>query len=152
MARLREINLREFAKKVALFSAGNYVGTLVDTAVLWLFSTFVFHSYVGKYVISPFISFECAVLFNFINNFFIVWRNRTPEKNRMIFIKKYITYNISCFGAFGLKMVVLLIVERIFSLHVVICNLIALCFSGVFNFFMAEFVVFKKKEGQDNRF
>lgn len=148
MISLSKINWREFAKKVALFSAGNYVGTLVDTAVLWLLSTFVFHNYFGKYIISPFISFECAVLCNFINNFFVVWRNRTSRKDRSTFLSKFITYNLSCFGAFGLKMVVLLVVERLFSLHVVICNLIALCFSGVFNFFMAEFVVFKKKDAQ----
>ena len=31
----------------------------------------------------------------------------------------------------------------------VICNLVALCFSGILNFSMNEFVIFRKKEGKE---
>ena len=50
-------------------------GTLVDMGVLFVLSEFVFDRYFGEYILAPFISFECAVLTNFIFSFFFVWKD-----------------------------------------------------------------------------
>ena len=127
------------------FIGANAIGTLVDTAVLWLFSHFVFDSYIGEYIISPFISFECAVFSNFLFSFFFVWRDRRYRNQQKAFIHKYIIYNISSSVVFLLKMCILLTLEAIFGWNVVICNLSALCISGLINFSLGEWVIFKQK-------
>ena len=134
--------LRRFPK----FVGANAIGTLVDTAVLWVFSHFVFESYVGEYIISPIISFECAVFSNFMFCFFFVWRDRRYRNQRKAFIHKYIVYNISSSAVFLLKMGILLIIEAISGWDVVICNLSALCISGLINFSLGEWVIFRQKK------
>lgn len=134
--------LRRFPK----FVGANAIGTLVDTAVLWVFSHFVFESYVGEYIISPIISFECAVFSNFVFSFFFVWRDRRYRNQRKAFIHKYIVYNISSSAVFLLKMGILLIIEAISGWDVVICNLSALCISGLINFSLGEWVIFRQKK------
>ena len=42
-------------------------------------------------------------------------------------------------------MVFLLLFERLFGWDVIYCNLIALLISGIFNYALAEFIVFKKR-------
>ena len=46
---------------------------------------------------------------------------------------------------FLLKMGFLLLFELLFGWHVVICNLAALCISGIVNFSMGEWVIFRKR-------
>lgn len=134
--------LRRFPK----FIGANAIGTLVDTIVLWLFSHFLFESYIGEYIISPIISFECAVFSNFVFSFFFVWRDRRYRNQRKAFIHKYLIYNISSSAVFLLKMGILLIIEAISGWDVVICNLSALCISGLINFSLGEWVIFRKKK------
>ena len=47
-------------KRLPKFIGVNIIGTAVDTAVLWIFSHYIFKGYVGEYIISPIISFEWA--------------------------------------------------------------------------------------------
>ena len=54
-------------------------------------------------------------------------------------------FNVSSALGFVVKMVFLLLFERIFGWNVVVCNLAALLISGLFNYFLAETVVFGKK-------
>lgn len=133
--------LRRFPKFIGV----NAIGTLVDTIVLWLFSHFLFESYIGEYIISPIISFECAVFSNFVFSFFFVWRDRRYRNQRKAFIHKYLIYNISSSAVFLLKMGILLTIEALFGWNVVICNLIALCISGLINFSLGEWVIFKQR-------
>jgi putative flippase GtrA len=121
----------------------NAIGTIIDTAVLWLFSHFVFDGYVGEYVISPVISFECAVMSNYLFSYFGVWRERRSAGS---FVLKYIMYNISSSLVFTMKLGVILLLERLFGWNVVICNLAALCLSGLINFSLSEWVIFRKKQ------
>jgi putative flippase GtrA len=121
----------------------NAIGTIIDTAVLWLFSHFVFDGYVGEYVISPVISFECAVMSNYMFSYFGVWRERRSAGS---FVLKYIMYNISSSLVFTMKLGVILLLERLFGWNVVICNLAALCLSGLINFSLSEWVIFRKKQ------
>lgn len=132
-------------KRLPKFIGVNIIGTAVDTAVLWIFSHYVFKGYVGEYIISPIISFECAVLSNYLFSYFGIWKDRSEKHNRKAFAQKYLIYNLSSSAVFLLKMGFLLGIEIIFGWNVVICNLAALCISGLINFSMCEWVIFRNK-------
>jgi putative flippase GtrA len=135
--------ISELVKRFPKFVGVNAIGTIIDTAVLWLFSHFVFDGYVGEYVISPVISFECAVMSNYLFSYFGVWRERRSAGS---FVLKYIMYNISSSLVFTMKLGVILLLEHLFGWNVVICNLAALCLSGLINFSLSEWVIFRKKQ------
>lgn len=122
------------------------LGTVVDTAVLWILSHFVFQKYAGEYLIAPFISFECAVFTNYCTAFFYVWGDRIKSRTFKNFLRKYVLYNLSASAVFLIKMVFLLMFELLFGWSVVICNLAALCISGLINFSIGEWVIFKRKK------
>lgn len=138
---------RRWTKKISEFIASNLLGTTVDTAVLWICSTYLFSGYAGTYILSPVISFECAVSVNFLCSYFFIWKDRVTRKRRRkaSFLRHYGAYNLSCTGVFILKMGFLLIIERITRWDVIFCNLLALCVSGCVNFAMNEWVIFRKK-------
>ena len=142
MNRTKEIILHRIPK----FIVGNLLGTLVDTLILWVFSHFVFHNYVGKVIISPIISFEFAVFANFIFSYYLTWKDRISHHSGKTFIKHYGAYNASCTGGFLIKMGILLLIQALTKWDVVICNLLALCVSGTFNFMMNELVIFKRRK------
>lgn len=133
----------ETALRIPKYVLVNAAGTVVDTAVLWLVSHHIFHSFAGEYLLSPFISFECAVLFNFICSFFLIWKDRMDIGNARTFISRYLLYNLSCTMTFLLKMGLLLFFKFLFGWDVIICNLTALCVSGIVNFVMSDRVIFR---------
>lgn len=141
MNKLKELIVKRFPK----FFAGNLLGTAIDTLVLWLFSHFVFHGYIGQVIISPVISFECAVMTNYVFSYFVTWKDRISQVSTRSFFRRFVGYNATCTGTFILKMGVLMLIQWLTKWDVVICNLLALCVSGVVNFLMDNFVVFKKK-------
>lgn len=132
--------------RVPKFILGNLTGTLVDTLVLWFFSHLVFHNYVGQVIISPAISFECAVFVNFLLCYHFIWKDRVEQANSNSFLRRFGAYNVMCIGGFLIKMGFLMLIQYLTQWDVVICNLLALCVSGTFNFFMDHFVIFKKKK------
>lgn len=133
----------ETALRIPKYVLVSAAGTVVDTAVLWLVSHHIFHSFAGEYILSPFISFECAVLFNFICSFFLIWKDRMDIGNARTFISRYLLYNLSCTMTFLLKMGLLLFFKFLFGWDVIICNLTALCVSGIVNFVMSDRVIFR---------
>lgn len=133
----------ETALRIPKYVLVSAAGTVVDTAVLWLVSHHIFHSFAGEYLLSPFISFECAVLFNFICSFFLIWKDRMDIGNARAFMSRYLLYNLSCTMTFLLKMGLLLFFKFLFGWDVVICNLTALCVSGIVNFVMSDRVIFR---------
>lgn len=133
-------------QKITRFILSNSLGTLVDTFVLWIFSHFIFSTYAGQYLLSPFISFECAVFTNFICSWHFIWHDRVKCHNMHFFWRKYIYYNLSATGIFIVKMGFLLLFARFFAWHIVICNLAALCISGTLNFSIGEWLIFKNKK------
>lgn len=126
---------------------GTLTGTTVDTLVLWVFSHLVFHHYVGQCIISPIISFECAVFVNFLVCSNFTWKDRVDKHSIGSFLKRYAAFNVSCTGGFLIKMGALLLIQYLTQWDVVICNLLALLVSGTFNFLMNEFVIFKRRMG-----
>lgn len=129
------------------FLLSRLLGTGVDTLVMWLCSDFIFFgSYVGQNIISPTISFEFAVMSNFLCSYYWIWSSRIENKTRKSFIKHFIAFNIASLSGFLLKMLFLLLFQRIFGWDVIVCNLAALCISGFFNFFIEKLVIFRKRK------
>ena len=125
------------------YSGTSLAGTLVDTLVLWILSDLVFtKGYWGEYVVSPAISFQCAVITNFLISYFYVWKDRKKTRNPFL---TFLYYDLSCTAVFLLRLGFLLLVERIFGWDVVICNLVAMCVTGIVNFVMNNQVIFRKR-------
>lgn len=129
------------------FVLSRLLGTGVDTLVLWLCSAFIFGgTYWGENIVSPMISFEFAVFSNFLCSYYWIWSNRVEDKGGKSFLKHFLVFNIAALSGFVVKMLFLLLFEYIFGWDVVVCNLVALCISGVLNFFVEKLIVFRKKK------
>ena len=139
-----------FLMRYAKFAGTSVIGSVVDTLVLWLLSDFVFSKgYWGEYVISPLISFQCAVAVYYMISYFYVWKDRTrrrPDASARRFFKLYGAYNLSSSAVFLFRLGVLLLIERFTGWDVVICNLVAMCFSGIINFVINNLLIFRKKK------
>ena len=139
-----------FLIRYAKFAGTSVVGSIIDTLVLWLLSDLVFSKgYWGEYIISPLISFQCAVAVNYTISYFYVWKDRTrkrPDASVRRFFKLYGAYNLSNSAVFLFRLGILLLIERFTGWDVVICNLVAMCCSGIINFAINNLVIFKKKK------
>ena len=131
--------------KYLKFLVTRLFGTGVDTLVLWVCSDYLFTSYWGSYVLSPVISFEFAVMSNFLWSYYWIWSSRIENKCNVVFWKRFLAFNISSGGGFLIKMLFLVLFEQIFGWDVVWCNLTALLISGVFNYILTDFWVFSSK-------
>ena len=142
--------MAHFLMRYVKFAGTGVIGSVVDTLVLWLLSDFVFSKgYWGEYVISPLISFQCAVAVNYMISYFYVWKDRTrrrPDASARRFFKLYGAYNLSSSAVFLFRLGVLLLIERFTGWDVVICNLVAMCFSGIINFVINNLLIFRKKK------
>ena len=132
------------------FAGSSVAGTLTDTLVLWLLSSFVFsEGYWGEYVLSPAIAFQCAVAVNFTIAYFYVWKDRiTAVQGTCVarFLRLYLAYNLSCSAVFLLRLGVLLLIERFAGWNVVFCSLAAMVISGIVNFILENRLVFRKRK------
>ena len=140
----------KFLIRYAKFAGTSVVGSIVDTLVLWLLSDLIFtRGYWGEYIISPLISFQCAVAVNYMISYFYVWKDRTRKRSDASvrrFFRLYGAYNLSSSVVFLFRLGALLLIERFFGWNVVICNLVAMCFTGIINFAINNLVIFKKKK------
>lgn len=140
----------KFLIRYAKFAGTSAFGSVVDTLVLWLLSDLVFSKgYWGEYIISPLISFQCAVAVNYTISYFYVWKDRTrkrPDASARRFFKLYGAYNLSNSAVFLFRLGILLLIESFTGWDVVICNLVAMCFSGIINFAINNLLIFKKKK------
>ncbi len=128
------------------FLATRLFGTGIDTLVLWICSDYLFSSYWTVYVLSPIISFEFAVLSNFLWSYCWIWKSRISNRNTRDFCYRFFIFNLSSGVGFLVKMLFLLLFEKIFGWDVIYCNFAALVISGLFNYFLADTVVFRSKK------
>ena len=146
----------ELLLRFVIFSITSGVGTLVDLGVHWLLSSrFMPDRYWWTFWVSPVISFELAVITNFMIAYFWVWRERISHRSTRSFFRHYAGYNATATGVFFIKLLAmqgfhLLLVALGWvqgkTYEPVLCNLLALCISGFFSFVLNEFVVFRKKK------
>lgn len=139
------------AIRLGKYASSSLVGTAVDMLVLWLCSDFWLHDYVGEYLISPCISFEAAVITNYLVAHFFVWRDRVSASPFASILRRFLRYNASCVLAFTVRLSISLLFQHWFQWDVVLCNLVALLFSGGLNFLLQHFWVFSKKRHNINR-
>lgn len=141
---IRKLPLVKFRK----FVLSNFTGTLVDTFFLWLFSNYFFSSYTGKYIAAPAISFEIAMFKNYMTSYFWIWKERV-ELKKGDFFKRLLYYNLNSALAFLVKLGLIIFIERLTHLHVVFCNLIALIFSGLINYYIQDKMIFRRMPAED---
>ena len=127
------------------FSGSTVVGTVVDTIVLFLLSEWVFTTYAGEFLIAPTISFEAAVLNNFLFGYFWVWTSRV-SRTAEDFARRFLVYNLHAGLVFAGKLGLLIVINLLTGLHVVVCNLLALTMSGIVNFLVQDRLVFSNRE------
>jgi len=126
------------------FTLRGIAGAIVDTIVLWLLSTYFFHSYFAKYILAPSISFEVSIICTYSICYYWIWNNRV-HNNTKDYFRRIPGYNATALISFAVKMALLITIERIFHFDVVICNLLALSVSGFVNYFISEKIIFKEK-------
>lgn len=134
--------------RLLAFSASTLVGTAVDTAVLWLCAHVLLDEevYFQANILSPTISFFFATIANYIVAYYCVWRDRIPHRSGEDFLRRYIPYLGTCVGGFLIKLVILQFLCLLIAADVVWLNLVAVCFSGLFNFAINEWVVFRNRK------
>ena len=126
------------------FAGSSLVGGTVDMLLVWLLSGYVFNGYWGDVIISPIISFECSVIVGFTFCWYFVWNDRISNKSGRSFLKHLMVYNASNIGVFGIRMLLVVLIERIFSGNIVIINLISRLLAGLVNYMIADKLIFKK--------
>ena len=146
----------ELLMRFAMFSITSGAGTLVDLGGhYWLSSSYMPDHYWWTFWVSPVISFEAAVITNFIIAYFWVWRERISKRSPRSFLRHYAGYNAAATGVFFIKLLVMQGIHLLLvalgwfqgkSYEPVLCNMLALCVSGCFSFVLNEFVVFRKNE------
>ncbi|MCD6441889.1 MAG: GtrA family protein [Candidatus Marinimicrobia bacterium] len=129
--------------KLTKFTIRGIAGAIVDTIILWLLSTYLFNSYLAKYILAPSISFEFSIFCTYTICYFWIWNYRV-HNTKSDFFKRLPGYNAAALISFAVKMALLITIERIFHFNVVICNLLALSVAGFVSFFAAEKHIFKK--------
>ena len=144
----------ELLMRFAMFSITSGAGTLVDLGGhYWLSSSYMPDHYWWTFWVSPVISFEAAVITNFVIAYFWVWRERISKRSPRSFLRHYAGYNAAATGVFFIKLLVMQGIHLLMvafgwfqnkSYEPVLCNMLALCVSGCFSFVLNEFVVFKK--------
>lgn len=128
------------------------IGTLVDTAVLWLMADLVFKgSHVGENIVSPAISFEVATIVNYITSCYWIYPNRIEGRTAGQLLRQFFTFNLSSVLGFLIKMVLLLLIRKWLGWHIVLCNLMALTVSGMFNYALADKWVFCHHDPRPSR-
>ena len=159
MERPTRKKLSELLLRFAIFSITSGVGTLVDLGVhWWLSASFYPESYLWRFWIAPIISFELAVLTNFLIAYYFVWRERISQRSTRSFFRHYAGYNATATGVFCIKLLAIQGFHLVFATlgllqgktyEPVLCNLLGLCISGCFSFVLNEFVVFRKPGKKD---
>lgn len=140
------MDMRDKLLRYLKFMVSTLGGTAVDCGVMWLLAEVLFHgNETVALFVAPTVSFECAVFTNYTLAYFFVWQDRVGRRSLQGFFGRFLPYNVSCIAAFLIKMVPYLLIRHFAGLNVVICNLLALLFSGIFNFVMNEWVIFRKK-------
>ena len=144
-------NLHQIFIRYIKYASSTLVGTIVDMLILWFLSTELLQGYIGEHIISPCISFECAVIANYLVAYHFVWKDRVLQHSQKNGWFRFLKYNGSCILGFFIKMCILLLLKHLFQWNVLLCNIVALLFSGGLNFLLQHFWVFSRKRHKINR-
>ena len=147
---MKSRKLKLHLRRLVIFMLCSTSGTIVELVVVWLCSTFLFHNYVGQYVVSPIIAFECAVVVDFVFYSRILWRKRSKGIGFRSYLVRLLKFNLSASGVYLLRLALIQAMGLAWHLHVVWCEMISMCFSGTLNYIISENLIFKKNKPQKN--
>ena len=126
--------LDEVLTKFIMFMLTSSLGTVVDLGVHWFLSARFFQeSYLWTLWIAPLISFELAVLTNFIIAYQFVWRERISHRSTRSFWRHFAAYNATSTGTFLIKLLLMQGIHFVFvslgwlqgaSFEPVLCNML----------------------------
>ena len=131
--------LKRFAKFVAI----SFIGGGIDMLMVWLLTTYAFDTYFTDVILAPLISFECAVIVGFTFSWFLIWNDRVGGGVGEYF-RRMLMYNISNLGVFGIRLLLVILLQRLVPQYLVLCNLIARMLAGVVNFIIIDKVIFRR--------
>ncbi len=127
------------------FTLCNLPGTAVELLVVWLCAKYLFNGYVGEYIVSPIVAFECAVFTNYVLYTRFVWGDRVRGASLRERFLRLLAYNVSASGVYFLRMLVIQFLGITWHMPVVLCEVISLLFSGFLNFFAIDKLIFRRK-------
>ena len=144
--------LKLHLRRLLTFMLCSTSGTIVELIVVWFCSTFLFHNYVGQYVVSPVIAFECAVVVDFVFYSRILWRKRLKGIGFKSYLVRLLKFNLSATGVYLLRLALIQAMGLAWHLNVVWCEMISMCFSGTLNYIISENLIFtKRKPSKENK-
>jgi putative flippase GtrA len=119
------------------------IGYAVDNLIFFMLSRYI-HSIAVLTFLVPFFSYETAMFNNYILSYYWVWKDRRSKNDS--FIKKLVYYNITTFVPFTFRMLIFVQLFRVLGIEGIIANMIAILFGVIFNFFVCEKFIFKKRK------
>lgn len=134
-------------KRFAKFVAVSFIGGGIDLLVVWILTGYVFDTYFTDVILAPLISFECAVVIGFTFCWFLIWNDRVGGGAAEYF-RRMGMYNVSNLGVFGIRLLLVIVIQRIIPHHLVLCNLIARMLAGLVNFVIIDRLIFRKVRSQ----
>ena len=137
---------KEVLFRFVKFAGSSLVGGMVDILLVWLLSGYLFDGYWGRVVLAPVLSFESSVLVGFTFCWFFVWNDRIVSGTREDFVKHLLAYNASNIGVFGIRMLLVVLIEQTQGGNLVIINLVSRMLSGLLNFIISDKLIFKNKK------
>lgn len=135
----------ETLRRYLKFFLASLVGTGADCLVLWLCSEVLMEGKMWVYGVAPVISYECGILVDFVIYYFFVWKDRISQPGVRSFFRHLLPFHLSNLGAFLCKTLALLGFAQLLGCHVVVCEVLGLCMSGIVNFVCNEVLIFRRK-------
>lgn len=75
-------------------------------------------------------------------------RIQTSFLNAAEYFRRMGMYNVSNLGVFGIRLLLVVVIQRIIPHHLVLCNLIARMLAGLVNFVIIDRLIFRKVRSQ----
>jgi putative flippase GtrA len=141
MFRQRFSRLKNIALRFSKFSAVGFAGYAVDNGMYFLLSTWWTDTALRTWVI-PLISYEIAMFNNYLLSYYWVWRDRNHKGK---FITRLLIYNAATAIPFLVRMAAYVQLFRVFQLQGIVSNMIAVLIGVLFNFFVCEKLIFRRK-------
>jgi dolichol-phosphate mannosyltransferase len=116
-------------------------GVIVNVGLLHLFTAF----FKIDYKISSIIAIECAIINNFLFNYFWTWNDRRTYKKRSFFYRLFKFHLSSGFTALIVNWGLLVFLTEVWHIYYHISNLIGIGCGSFVNFLLGHFWVFSKR-------
>jgi len=136
--------------RIIKFGIVGGLGVLINVGLLHVFTVYLR----CDYKIGSILAIECALINNFIWNFFWTWNDRKSSSSNGIFFM-FLRFHVSSgFTALIVNWGLLVLLTETVHMHYQISNLIGITFGAFINFILGHFWVFPKivKNDEENAF